>query len=203
MRYQSHLPPDRMPDISLIIQHLTTGSEKLAEESVRQLVALKEKAVPFLLDLRDSPDPDARWWAYCALGQMHDVDTEWFFQGLHDTAPEVRESAVMALSSHPDPTAITELIKALDDNDRMVTALAGCALTRIGSEAVPSLLETLESGKAESKIQAARSLAEIRDAHAIPAFMAALENGTELVKFWAEQGLQNLGSEMIYFNTNK
>ena len=191
-----------MPDISQLIQHLTSGNEKLAEESVRQLIALKDYAVPSLLTLRDSPDPDERWWAYCALGQMSDVETEWFLKGLHDAAAEVRESAAMALSSHPDPKAVTELIRALDDDDRIVSALAGSALTRIGGEAVPSLLITMENGTAESKIQATRSLAEIRDARAIPAFMSALDNGTELVKFWAEQGLQNLGSGMIYFNTN-
>lgn len=196
-----HLPPGRMPEISQLILELTSGDDAQAEESIRQIIHLKEDAIPSLLVLRDSSNPDERWWAYCALGQMPEAESSWFFPGLHDEVPEVREGAVMGLSGHPHPEAVEELIDALHDSDKMVVVLAGAALTAIGGDAVPPLISVMENGSAEAGIQAARSLAEIRDPRAIPAFMAALENGTELVKFWAEQGLQNLGSEMLYFNT--
>ena len=190
-----------MPEISQLIRDLTSGNDIKAEEAIRQMIVLKEDATPLLLTLRDSPNSEDRWWAYCALAQIPEAESNWFIQGLHDEAPDVRECAAMGLSCHPDPVAMSELLDALQDNDSMVAVLAGRALTGIGKEAVPGLIAVLENGSADARIQAARSLAEIRDTRTIPAFMAALDTGTALVKFWAEQGLQNLGSGMIYFNT--
>ena len=188
-----------MPEISKLIKVLSSGNDDLAEESVRQLIAIKDEALPYLLALRTSNLIDERWWAYCALGQFPEAEVEWFFPGLHDPSAEVRESASMALSHHPDPSAVHELILALSDEDRMVASLAGRALSHIGNDAVPELILVMENGSPAARIDAARALAAIQDPRSIPVFMAALSNGTELVRFWAEQGLENLGAEMVYF----
>ena len=188
-----------MSDISQLIANFSAGDDGLAEESVRQLVEEKNQAIPQLLELRNSQDIDARWWAYCALGQMREAEVNWFFPGLHDLSPDVRECAAMALTHISDSSAIPELISALDDDDRMVAALAGHSLAAIGKEAVPALLIVMENGAPAARIDAARALATIQDPRSIPAFMAALDNGSELVGFWAEQGLEKLGSDMTYF----
>jgi HEAT repeat protein len=188
-----------MSEISRLIKNLSSGNDELAEESVRQLIEMKDEALPHLQSLRNSKDIDERWWAYCTLGQIPGADVEWFFPGLHDTSAEVRESAAMALSHNPDPSAIHELILALNDDDRMVASLAGHALSKIGKDASPELILVMEEGTPAARIDAARALASIQDPRSIPAFMAALNNGSELVKFWAEQGLENMGAEMVYF----
>ena len=188
-----------MSEISKLIKDLSSGNDDLAEESVRQLIVIKDEALPHLLALRNSNVIDERWWAYCALGQFPGAEVEWFFPGLHDISAEVRESAAMALSHNPDPSAIHELILALSDDDRMVASLAGHALSNIGKDAVPELILEMENGSPAARIDAARALAAIQDPRSIPVFMAALSNGSELVKFWAEQGLENMGAEMVYF----
>ena len=188
-----------MSEISKLIKDLSSGNDDLAEESVRQLIVMEDEALPHLLSLRNSNVIDERWWAYCALGQIPGADVEWFFPGLHDISAEVRESAAMALSHNPDPSAIHELILALNDEDRMVASLAGHALSKIGKDAVPELILVMEEGTPAARIDAARALASIQDPRSIPVFMAALSNGSELVKFWAEQGLENMGAEMVYF----
>lgn len=160
---------------------------------------MKDDVLPHLLSLRKSNVIDDRWWAYCALGQLPGADVVWFFPGLHDISSEVRESAAMALCNNPDPSAINELILALNDNDRMVASLASYALSKIGNEAVTELIPVLENGSPAARIDAARALAAIQDPRSITVLMTAMRNGSELVKFWAEQGLENMGAEMVYF----
>ena len=188
-----------MTELDLLLENLVSGDDELAEDSVRQLVTRREEATPRLLELRNSSHVDTRWWAYCALGQMPDADTSWFLPGLDDPTAEVRECAVMALCHNPDSSAIPNLIAALEDQDRMVATLSGRVLVEIGNDAVPDLINILETGTPSARIEAARALSDIRDPRTIPVFMTALDSDSELVKFWAEQGLQNLGSEMVYF----
>jgi HEAT repeat protein len=188
-----------MSEISRLIKDLSSGDDDLAEESARQLIDIKDEALPHLLSLRNSKVIDDRWWAYCALGQFPGAEVEWFIPGLHDSSAEVRESAAMALSHHPDPSAIHALILALSDEDRMVASLAGHALSNIGNDAVPELIFVMENGFPAARIEAARALSTIKDPRVIPVFMNALGNGSELVKFWADQGLETMGAEMVYF----
>ena len=195
----SRLLQGRMSEISKLIKDLSSGNDDLAEESVRQLINIKDEALPYLLSLRNSKIIDERWWAYCALGQFPGAEVEWFFPGLHDGSAEVRESAAMALSHNPNPSAIDELILALSDDDRMVVSLAGHALSNIANDAVPELIFVMENGSPAARIEAARALSTIKDPRVIPVFMNALGNGSELVKFWADQGLETMGAEMVYF----
>jgi hypothetical protein len=191
-----------MSDLAQLLSDLSSGDDRLAEKSVEQLLDLKEDAIPDLLKLRDSTNEDARWWAYCTLGQMHDVDVNWFFPGLDDPCAGVRESAAMALCHHPKPIAIPRLIAVLDDPDRLVATLAANALIGIGKDATLDLMIAFEKGTPAAQIEVVRALSEIHDQRAIPLFMSSQENGSEMVKFWAEQGLENLGVGMVYFNPN-
>jgi len=200
MLYQFRHHQGDMSDLAKILADLSSGDDGLAEKAVAMMIDLGRIGIPELLKLRESKDEDTRWWAYCALGQMQDADVKWFIQGLKDTSPEVRESSAMALCHNPHPAATSQLITALSDPDRMVATLAGNALIGIGKEITIGLIKVMEEGSPAAKIEAARSLAEIKDTRAIPALMAGLENGSEMVKFWSEEGLQNLGVGMVYFN---
>jgi HEAT repeat protein len=110
----------------------------------------------------------------------------------------VRQVAALGLHSHPDETAIKPLVRALSDEDTMVSDLARNALVVIGKPAVPFLLDVSKSAPQRTRINALRALAEIADFGAIPTLMAALEEDSALLQHWAEEGLERLGLNMVY-----
>ncbi|MGB7873377.1 MAG: HEAT repeat domain-containing protein, partial [Anaerolineales bacterium] len=132
------------------------------------------------------------------LAQSPQARTEWLLPLLNDSAPEVRQAAALGLCNHPDATATGPLIRALSDEDSMVSDLARSALIVIGKPAIPSLLEVPKDAPQRARINALRAVAEIGDFSAIPALMAALEDDSVMLQHWAEEGLERLGLNMIY-----
>jgi HEAT repeat protein len=88
----------------------------------------------------------------------------------------------------------------------MVASLAVNALVKIGSPAVPALIDVVklrpEPGEGNApqsaRIQALRALAEIRDHRAIPIMMKVMGEGSALLEHWAKEGLERLGLDMVY-----
>ena len=187
-----------MPVLDELLADLTSGDETRAENAVPGLVELGKEAFPALRDLLNSTDVDQRWWALRTLAQSPQARTEWLLPLLNDSAPEVRQAAALGLSRHSNETAIRHLIRALSDEDMLVSDLARNALIVIGKPAVPSLLEIPKDAPQRVRINALRALAEIADYSAIPTLMAALEEDSALLQHWAEEGLERLGLNMIY-----
>ena len=187
-----------MSNLDALLADLTSGDETRAEGAVPGLVELGEEIFPALHDLLNSADADQRWWALRALAQSPQAQTEWLLPLLSDSVPEVRQAAALGLCSHPDETAISPLIRALSDADAMVSSLACNALVEIGKSAVPSLLEMSKDAPQMARINAIRALAEIADHNAIPTLMAALEDDSIMIQYWAEEGLERLGLDMVY-----
>lgn len=187
-----------MPILDELLADLTSGDEVRAEKAVPDLVGLGEVAFLPLRDLLNSRDADYRWWALRTLAQSPQARTEWLLPLLNDSAPEVRQAAALGLCNHPDETATRPLIRALSDEDSMVSDLARSALIVIGKPAIPSLLEVLKDASQRARINALRAVAEIGDYSAIPALMAALEDDSVMLQHWAEEGLERLGLNMIY-----
>jgi HEAT repeat protein len=192
-----------------LLEDLTSGDEERAEGAVQPLTELGGQAIPSLLDLTHSPEVDSRWWAIRTLAQSPHCPTEWLVPFLeNDPAPEVRQCAALGLAVKADESAVQSLIQALSDADSMVGSLAMTALVRIGSAAVPSLIETVKRrpatyGSAEGNIQSARifalrALAEIKDHRAIPIMMKVMDEDSSLLQHWAQEGLERLGLDMIY-----
>ena len=188
-----------MRDIPTLLADLTSGDDTLAEASALELAALGGEALPALISLLDSAEVDHRWWAVRALAQCDHPPLEVLLRALDDASGEVRQCAALALASHPDPQAVTALIRALSDPDRMTANLAANALIAIGAEAVPGLIETVHNGGQAARLEALRALAEIRDPRAIPTMMNVLDEDSILLQHWAETGLENLGLNMVYF----
>lgn len=69
----------------------------------------------------------------------------------------------------------------------------------MGAPAVTPLLEALASPEAAVRIEAARALSAIRDPQSIPALIAAVDDPSAVVQYWAEQALDRLGVGMVYF----
>jgi HEAT repeat protein len=191
---------------------LTSGSETRAEKAVPGLIELGEDAIPALLDLTRSPEVDHRWWGLRVLAQSPLAQAEWLVPFLSDPAREVRQCAALGLALKPNESATQPLVRALSDNDSMVSSLAVNALVKIGKAAVPSLIEVVKrssdtsSGAQQVKgntpqsarIHALRALAEIRDHRAIPVMMKVMEEDSALLQHWAKEGLDRLGLDMVY-----
>ena len=181
-----------------LLDDLVSGDEARAEAAVSPLIEMGEAAIPSLLDLTRSGDPEARWWALRVLASSPQARTEWLVPFLSDPVPEVRQCAALGLAGKPDPSAVEPLVHALADPDSMVSSLAANALVKNGSPAVPALIEAVKNGAPSQRIQALRALAEIRDHRAIPVMMQVMQEDSALLQHWAQEGLERLGLDMVY-----
>lgn len=187
-----------MTTLEVLREELTSGDEARAEAAVPLLVGLGEEAIPALLELTRSADPDFRWWALRVLASSPHVQTEWLIPFLNDPAAEVRQCASLGLAGRAEESAVEPLVRALRDEDSMVCSLAANALVKAGSAAVPSLIEAVKNGRPSQRIHALRALAEIRDHRAIPVMMQVMQEESALLQHWAQEGLERLGLDMVY-----
>ena len=181
-----------------LLTDLTSGDESRAERSVPALIELGEEAIPALLDLTKSPNADFRWWALRVLAASPHSSTGWLIRFLDDPAPEVRQCAALGLAEKADEVATESLVRAMNDEDAMVCNLAAHALVEIGKPAVPSLIEAVRDESQAVRIHAIRALAEIKDYRAIPVLMQVIEEDSAALGYWAKEGLERLGLDMVY-----
>jgi HEAT repeat protein len=183
-----------------LLAELISGDDTRAENSIPAITALGMAAMPALLDLTRAVEADTRWWAVRALAASPHTRTEDLLPLLSDSAPEVRAATALALCSHPDECAITALVKTLEDTDSLVAGLAGNALVKIGSPSVPNLLKVMKEVQLgiRTRSVALRALSEICDQRAIPAMMKSLGEESALLQYWAKEGLERLGLDMVY-----
>lgn len=181
-----------------LLADLTSGDESRAEAASSKLAQLGDSAFVALRALLDSSDADQRWWAVRTLAQIPDVDAGLFLAALSDSSAQVRQAGALALAAHPLEEAAPLLVRALNDADSMVGTLSANALIAIGKPAVPVLLSALESASQSARIQMMRALAEMRDQRAIPAMMKAMDSDSAMLNYWANEGLERLGLNMVY-----
>ena len=181
-----------------LLAELTSGDDARAEKSIPAIVDLGMDAIPTLLELTRAEEVDSRWWAVRALAASPHARTENLIPLLSDSASEVRAAAALALCNHPDESAIPALINTLSDEDSLTAGLAGNALVKIGSPSVPSLLTVMSEAPTSIRIIVLRALSEIRDHRAIPVMMKSLSEESAVLQYWAQEGLQRLGLDMVY-----
>ena len=181
-----------------LLAELTSGDDTRAEKSIPAIVDLGMAAIPSLLELTRAKEVDSRWWAVRALAASPHTRTENLIPLLSDSASEVRAAAALALCNHPDESAIPALINTLSDEDSLTAGLAGNALVKIGSPSVPSLLTVMSEAPTGIRIIVLRALSEIRDHRAIPVMMKSLSEESAVLQYWAQEGLQRLGLDMVY-----
>lgn len=187
-----------MNELQSLLSDLTSGDESRAERSVSALIELGEEALPALLNLTKSPNADSRWWALRVLAASPLSSTGWLIPFLDDPAPEVRQCAALGLAEKADEAATQPLVRAMNDDDAMVCNLAAHALVKIGKSAVPSLIEAARGESQAARIHAIRALAEIKDYRAIPVLMQVIEEDSAALGYWAKEGLERLGLDMVY-----
>jgi len=59
----------------------------------------------------------------------------------------------------------------------------------------------MRSSNASVRIEAARALAIMRSDQAIPCLFSTLDAPSPWVIYWAEEGLRNIGAEMLFYGT--
>jgi HEAT repeat protein len=190
-----------MKNIQAHLQALTSGDDQRAEAAVKALAHAGKAALPALQKLLASPDADARWWATWALASFEHPQVPDLLRGLlKDPDLSVRQCAALALRIQPNPDAIPELIELLQEQDSVLVRLAGAALTAIGSQAVPALLELVQIGNQKARLEAVRTLAMIGDERAIVTLFDVSQEDSAVIEYWANEGLERLGIGMVFFN---
>jgi HEAT repeat protein len=187
-----------VPNLQDLLNELISGDDDRAEKVIPLITAWGIAALPALLELTHSRSEDQRWWAVHALAASPHTRTEDLLPLLSDSAPQVRAATALAISLHPDPLAVSALIKTLADEDPMTAGLAGNALVKIGGPAVGSLLEIKDDAPLNIRILVLRTLAEIRDHRAIPLLMRSMNEESAVLQYWAQTGLERLGLDMVY-----
>lgn len=190
-----------MEEIKTLIEDLSSGDETRAEPAVKKLQEIGPEAIPYLQELLNSHDIEARWWAIWALsGIKDDRVPPLLIEKLSDPETSVRQCTALALRQQPDPGAIAPLVSLLGDDDPMTVYLAAAALAGIGEEAVPTLLDLLKSSPLAVRLEILRALSSIGDVRSIPALFEILESDSALMEFWANEGLDNMGVGMNFFD---
>ncbi len=181
-----------------LLADLISGNEDRAEAAARRLAEAGEAVLPGLEPLLHSEVPDQRWWAVRTVAQMKAPRLDWLIEALADKSSDVRAAAALGLSAHPVEQAAPALVMALQDEDSIVAVLAVNALATLGQAAVPALLEAFPASNRRGRIQIMRALAELRDHRAIPLMMKVIEEESAMLRYWAEEGLNRLGLDMVY-----
>jgi HEAT repeat protein len=184
-----------------LLAELTCGEDARAIEAVHKISKEGEIVIPALAELLSAQEVDKRWWATCALSEIDHPDVIPFLRdALHDPDLSVRECAATGARLHPNPILIPDLIAGMKTPNMLLTRLSANALVAIGSEAVPAMLNVMESGPQAARVEAVKGLAAIKDPRCIEPFFNAIQNGdSPLVEYWADEGLQRLGVGMTFF----
>lgn len=187
-----------MATLEKLFADLVSDNESCAEDATREIARLGGLAVPNLEVLIQSSVPDQRWWAIRTLAQMDAPPVNLIINGLDDPSIEVREAAALALVGHPSPDAVPGLIRALNEPEELLSTLAMNALSEIGKPAIPELIEAYQIAQPKAKIKIMRALAEIHDHRAISLMLSATEDESAMLNYWANEGLERLGLNMVY-----
>lgn len=189
-----------MAALSDLLHQLVNGSESESDSAARAIAALELEAIAPLAGLLHDPNPETRWWAVRSLSEIPLPEaTAHLRNALQDPDESVQHCALLGLRQHPAPENIAVLCDVLRSANPMSAHLAADALIAIGAPAVPPLLETLKTGEAAIRIQAARALAKIGDTRSIAGLFDLYEDDSALLEYWAEQGLEKMGVGMQFF----
>ncbi|GEM_PF-6464149 len=213
----SHLPETKI--IPLLISYLKPGSElsNIRNAAMEVLVKFGKKAVPYLVELLNNPNPDIRLYGVVTLGEIADPSSVDHLKKLaYDTDENVAQAAIEALGKVNSPDVVPFLISLLNEDfwlqypavmvlgklkdptaieplkrllsDEMLKFAVIEALGNIGgSEAIQVLVETLEKEKDVVSIQ-----------ELLKALIKIIENDglseVELENFLPEEKIVSLGA---------
>lgn len=123
--------------------------------------------------------------------------TSILIEALSDPVPSVRLQAAKALGRVGDAEAVPVLLKALRGADEQLSSQIFASLVRLGSLAVPALLQKSKSRSAHIRWNCVRALGEIHDRRALPVLVDALQDDDHSVAWMAAKGLAQFGKDSL------
>lgn len=190
-----------MQELNKLITQLKSGDDSLAEIAVKEIGQLGISAIEKLAELLKDKDADVRWWAIRTLAEFKDDQaSQLILIHLEDHDLAVQQCAAIALRFRPSENAIEPLITLLEHDDPILSELAANALITYGKSTTQALLDVVQKGSPKAQIQAVRALAKIKDTVSIPALFSLLDSDSAMLAYWANEGLENMGVGMLFFN---
>lgn len=123
--------------------------------------------------------------------------TSILIEALSDPVPAVRLQAAKALGRVGDADAVPVLLKALRGADEQLSSQIFASLVRLGSLAVPALIQKSKSSSAHIRWNCVRGLGEIHDLRALPVLVDALQDNDHSVAWMAAKGLAQFGRNSL------
>lgn len=191
----SNLMTFRDGDEALAALH--SDNDALAEAAAQALAAM-DGAVVGLATLLAEGDASTRWWVCRALSlQPADAATGLLVRALNDPDEDVQACALLALAELRASGAIPAMIEKLRTPGGYVARQAEAALRRLGEAAEPALIAALTDENPQVRGLAARALAHLTTPAAIGPLYAALQDESQFVRYWADEGLTRRGLGMV------
>jgi HEAT repeat protein len=181
-----------------------SSTERDLDAILKASVTSTNELIEFLLDERQDTEP--RLTACWLLAQLDDDKklVPVFLSTLQDKVPRIRTSSAQVLGRVYDARAIEPLIATLtEDASAEVRTVAANSLGSMGQfvghkkakKAIKALISVLENESEASMVrgEAAEALGNIGHALAVAPLLAALEDTSAEVRFWAVFALGVLG----------
>jgi HEAT repeat protein len=156
------------------IADLSSKKPSISERARNYLVAAGESAMRALITALSSSNAIIRW-----------------------EVGKVIENSEIDWSVIADQEILSLLSKNLINNDGFVRLNARNSLIKIGSKAVPTLIEALSSKQVLKRWEAAKALSQIADPAATNALVNAMDDRVFDVRWLAAEGLIAIGSQVI------
>lgn len=186
--------------LQLFLDCITAGDDARTEEAALALGCAGDGVLPALRELLTSADSDRRWWAARGLAAVGSASArQLLVAALDDPDPYVRACAAQGLGELQVGEAVAALAGRLSDSDPLVSRIAADGLARIGPPAVPHLIAALQEGGVAARAGAARALSIIQPEEAVTALVAALDDPSAIVTYYAEEALERMGVGMTFF----
>jgi len=211
------LSSPRAMDVAAVVERLAQSARGSAERSslVAQLKQRAAEAAPALVErlpgpveihdgIADATPVEEQGPVLAAVAAIGSAALRPLLEAIGDPDADRRRYAAALLGRLADPDALPALLERVFDEDTRVSAAAREALSvarrRPEMKAVAeSLRRELSGGKGARCIPAARALARLGDAEAVPTLIHLLDGGGELGAVAAESlvriTLQRLGSD--------
>lgn len=200
--------PSTMPDFQVLqlVDRMQSGELANRLAAARELNALSQRsdeALPYLLALLESDDPEARRLVLYVLGKWDIARApvlEAVFDRLEDEHPDVRAMAVLSISRlGPDAAAAAEkLVELLADDQEQPRIRAGAAMAlselgKAGRQGVPEMIQALSSPHLQLRQMAETSLRDV-EGFVVPGLaLAVKEREDPLSRSYACLQLNKLG----------
>ena len=188
-------------DIATIRADFENGPDSRADKAAGELAEYGSQNLVVFNQLLNDQCADVRWWTVRSLAETKSPEiTPLLLLALQDSEISVRQCAALALQRRPDARAIPALIQSLKSPDQLLARIAGDALVAAGGDAVPALLEVMQTFPHQARLEAARALGLIGDTRAIPELFKALDGESALLEHWAGEGLERMGVGMVFYS---